>query len=479
MKIGLKSNLPTFLFLVLIFAGIHSPVAALTTQDVDKYLWQKQVVKNIAPTANDLRQELAKEITKMIAAGHLAPYRMIATESETGNGNIYLWYHAGEPIYTLAEAYKYLPEGDSATKQSLLTYMRQELTNYSPVKATMVYDRAPWLPLDQGARREYYPLGSHIRLLYHQNNQWQPAVQTFYHLWNYVDATGDTAYVTANWNTIRSLFDKLKTRSTVDWMDKGGCVAKYGDVAGCVGMARLAQIAAQNGVRDDATSRAAEGFTAGQDFDLFIQNSNKENRYFDPIGGDDLDPTANVVNSYVYLNLFPETARFIRDYNFSKASSHIEKEVFNIPTWNLTYGPAFVGGETNYTTPITAHTIFQAHAMVLQEDAEFLRSKIDVPIAKVGDLYYLQSLISAIKAYGQTCWVDVRTGAETCEPPTGDTCPTDINLDKVTNQADYDILFSDFFATTPSNPRSDIDSNDLVDLVDFSLLAANFMKVCK
>lgn len=477
---------------IISFLALPLKVEALTSQEVEPYIWQKQVVKNISPAADDLRAELSKQVNKMIAAGHLAPLRIVANEGRI----IYLWFHAGDPIYALSEALKYLPANDTATKTALTNYLKSEITNYPPYVGTMVFNRAPWLNPSQGTRREYYPLNPSENLFYYTDNQTLPVVQTFYHIWSYADATGDKQLIINNWDRINSLYNTLRNRDTTDWKDKGGCIAKYGDISGCVGMARLAHLVNNASVRDDAASRATQGYNNGLNFTQFEETALVENSYFKIDGGDDGDPTANLMYSYTFMNLVPEVGRFIGQYVKSAAEASINKQVQNIPTWYVTLSPGFVGGEVNYITPLTGHPLFQAHSMILRKDANFLRQRLDVPLAKVGDLYYIQNLVSTIKAYGQTCWEDIRTGTQNCEPSTSTssssssstststttttptTCATDLNNDRFMDLADYNILSNDYFESNPTNPRSDIDKSGLVDLEDFSLLARAFFQNC-
>lgn len=57
-------------------------------------------------------------------------------------------------------------------------------------------------------------------------------------------------------------------------------------------------------------------------------------------------------------------------------------------------------------------------------------------------------------------------------------CEADVNQDTVVDLTDYSLLAADFFKTTPTSPRSDINQDGLVDLQDYSLMAANFFNTC-
>lgn len=408
---------------ILIIFGIISILSAkpcfaqtVSQTDLDNYVWKKEVVTNISSEALPLRQELSAQIQKMVSAGHLAPLRV---SKGIASGAIYsLWVNPGDPIYTLSEALRYLPDNDATTKQALRTYLQQEITNYPPYHAYPFSDQG-LLQLDVkvGARREYYPLVS-----IDNSGGMHPSIKALYHIWNYVDATGDTAYVSNNWNAIKLAFDKLKDKdlSKAYWIDKGGCIDGYSDLGGCLGMARLGYLVSDQAVTDEATARLQQGFSNGLNFSLFEENAYQRDKYF----SDNFGTTDGLVRTYVFMDLFPETARFIREHNLTAAQTHIDKLVWDIPTWFVANGPGFVGGENNFTTPVVSYPIFQAYAQIFKKDSDFLRKRLDVPFCKVGDLYYIQDLISVIKSYGTSCWEDIRTGGRTCESPTPTPTPT-------------------------------------------------------
>ncbi len=59
--------------------------------------------------------------------------------------------------------------------------------------------------------------------------------------------------------------------------------------------------------------------------------------------------------------------------------------------------------------------LFNYYAWVRNEPSATLRYYLDVPDALIGDLYYIQNLVTTIESYGQTCWEDTITGVSNCE----------------------------------------------------------------
>lgn len=58
-------------------------------------------------------------------------------------------------------------------------------------------------------------------------------------------------------------------------------------------------------------------------------------------------------------------------------------------------------------------------------------------------------------------------------------CDADINSDRYVDISDYTILVSDFFKTTPINPRSNIIKDGFVDILDYSALVSQYFQACK
>lgn len=96
------------------------------------------------------------------------------------------------------------------------------------------------------------------------------------------------------------------------------------------------------------------------------------------------------------------------------------------------------------------------------------------------DNYMLQASIAAPTESPSPSPTTEPTSPPTPTPaPTATPSPmacdtTDINKDGITDIIDYGIFVSDFFKTTPINPRSDVNSDGIVDIVDYSMMVSKF-----
>ena len=105
------------------------------------------------PDTNVLKQQLATEVQKIVAAGHLRPayvaHGYFNQHMQTQNGDYFgdYFHNTADTLLALSLAYPYLPD---TLKASALTYMRNEYANYSPCSYThngwSGASRDGWLP---------------------------------------------------------------------------------------------------------------------------------------------------------------------------------------------------------------------------------------------------------------------------------------------------------------------------------------------
>lgn len=100
---------------------------------------------------------------------------------------------------------------------------------------------------------------------------------------------------------------------------------------------------------------------------------------------------------YLGLDLTPELGRFYRDYARDFVELNARRLALLAPTWWMADGPAFFHSEESVAAPEIAWASFLACAHILDWDGATLSRLVDVPQAKVGDLYYLQKLAASLR----------------------------------------------------------------------------------
>jgi endo-1,4-beta-xylanase len=65
------------------------------------------------------------------------------------------------------------------------------------------------------------------------------------------------------------------------------------------------------------------------------------------------------------------------------------------------------------------------------------------------------------------------------QAPSSPVCKSDINSDNIVDITDYSVLVSNFLSTSPTNPKADINQDNIVDITDYSLLASSFLQTCQ
>ncbi len=434
----------------------------------EKYVWYYLNPINVPDSSSTqtLSERASTEVKKVISAGHLAPFRTLYGEID----DHFFWYHNYDVVYTLSLVAPFL---DDATKSQAQAYLKSEMQSYPIWSGT-------WLNPQQGTKREPDELSSSERGTFDSRYNNRPKLFAMYALWTYAQNFDDWAYIESNWNSIKSFYSTYRNE-----------VSKYySSIAGAIGMARLAY---QKPTRDTASVTQAlgdvsSGLSAGNNFEQFGKNA--EAAYQAGSGGWDNWHREEMYLGFQFLDITPEIGRYIYDNASLKSAvlgSATNYSIYSLyrgesfsPLWYMAQAPQWSRyyGEGSGEPPDTKAMIFPLKAWVQKESGEQLRQYVDVGDALVGDFYYMQNTARTIAAFGQECWENLQTSTVECPASFTPICPTDINLDGITNQADYDILLTDFFASQLTNPRSDINKDDSVDLIDYGELVAKFLQAC-
>ena len=95
--------------------------------------------------------------------------------------------------------------------------------------------------------------------------------------------------------------------------------------------------------------------------------------------------------------LVPELGQYLHDNALADVQQAFEEYNEVAPYWFVTYYEATTG-EGTIQHLYDHHALFQAKALILKEYREELTKYLDVPAVEVGDLFYIQNLVAAIKA---------------------------------------------------------------------------------
>ena len=103
--------------------------------------------------------------------------------------------------------------------------------------------------------------------------------------------------------------------------------------------------------------------------------------------------------STVYRELVPETARLLADWGMGPETIvYLDHYSARNGTWYALFSDAIDGRETPWLFLADIHQLFPAHAWIAKTDPNRLVRYVDVPYARVGDLFHMHKLAETIKA---------------------------------------------------------------------------------
>lgn len=348
--------------------------------------------------AEDLIEILREEVDKILDAGPLAPIRLAF-------GDLY-WEHyfqyqePGRILTTLAWAWPYL----NAQQQALtLDYVESELANP---------ERAPWsshytLPRDLGSRRELYP-SSHYYGVDNNFGDFRPRLHTLYGFWLFCYRSGQTNWMTTWYASLKSFYQSQHHRARL-----------YGDMNGHLAMARLARVNGDEVMEQFALGRLQQELEEG----LLLENkhhfaTNGINGWDAPYnrqpGSDMYDQRKEgwLYHGFIFLNMGPEVARFLKDSCFQQVDSLHQAGKRILPMWWLMQAPYYPRwtGDESIGVPTEAFGMYHpVETWVLQTPAAKLRRYMRSSPTGIGDCYWLEALVQTIEAHAAgTVWLDVR-----------------------------------------------------------------------
>jgi hypothetical protein len=345
--------------------------------------------QNAAISVSDeqLKSRLTSEVEKILAAGHLRPgyYSSglidINFNQRCGANLVDYFSDPADTIITLLRALPYLsPELQSRTRD----YIKSEFSKYPPYK----YTHIGW---KEGAPREAFSLPPDIeteRLKFGPQSQlynfqgWKYSPMSFYAMWKYAQVFGNA----------KGLFDAGKARLEAPPSDSYLLEMPHVHNAyidgywGYLELQKMAGYPESAGVRSELNrllQLRKNNFTEELPESYFQER----NRFY----------CRALSGSRNFMYLVPELAGYLRQNASSKVQIAVNEYERDLPYWFVSKVEA-VYGEAAVNHLYDTFAIFQAKAMILQQPRSKLVKYLDVPAFQVGDLFYIQKLISTIEA---------------------------------------------------------------------------------
>jgi len=363
-------------------------------------------------TQGDLLARLQTEVDKVLAAGHLMPFRMEYGEGDgapPGYPPHHVAYH--EPwmmMYTLGRAYPYV---SSASQAQILAYVHNETVLLAP------WGTAAWGA--SGAYRQGDPAGVPEMDL--------PAAYLrtgtmLYALWTYGHNTGDWSDVQPQWSNLKTIYTQLLSgRHT------------YELLSGALAMSNLAQQFGDTAAKTQYDGDVATLETEGLNFDTF-----RANAHLDYSGQSNwFRETAGL--AFPMFNLTPEVAAYINSHPALKAAvvnymeAHPSVQLtgamgVDVPSplycWPLGWMAQAPMGHAGYFDEGCCGgaqirmMLFNYLAWIQGASPSTLAYYTDAPDALVGDAYYIQNLVTAIESFGAVMTATVTPVVTATRTPT-------------------------------------------------------------
>jgi hypothetical protein len=343
-------------------------------------------------SSDQVRARLAEEVTKIIAAGHLRPgympngitgYQLNQYTNADNLGDY--WSNPADTLLVLSRAMPYL---STDLQNQLKTYLHSEFGAYPPYS----YTHIGW----SGASREVYDLPpeaqswmASISPSYGNMHYagWYFAPYSFYAMWKYAQIFPSDA---------KTIFDTSK--SMLESPPADSYLTAYPQVlnsyiAGYKGYLELQKLAGY------ATTTTIQS-TYNRLLALRVSSFTKDGptQPATPYNSPVYIRSLNVSRNFLYL--VPELGQYLHDNALSKVQQAFTEYNQVAPYWFVSkFGAVYGEGVTEHLYDY--HAMFQAKALILQDSRQELAQYLDEPGVAVGDLFYIDNLISTIEAEGR------------------------------------------------------------------------------
>lgn len=333
--------------------------------------------------------KLETEVQKIVDAGHLLPGYMssgifdLRARFDCGDALVDYWHSPADLQITLLRALPYLSSGLQAEVRD---YLQTEFGAFPPY----TYNHIGWqtgtprdvfqFPPEVNAARANYPPQT-------ANNNfegWDFSPYAFYSLWKYTDEFGGAQSIL---NSSQNLVGILNTPPPATVLSEmpfviNAYIAGFNGYLGLLQEANQPPAANIQALLNNFLSLRATTFTKDASPTFFTDQTKFYCR------------SLNVSRNFMYMT--PELATSLRTSALSKVQGAVNEYETIAPYWfvsqlSVTYGEGVIHPYYDY------NTLFQAKALILQEPYNTLTNYLDVPATAIGDLAYIQNLVTLIE----------------------------------------------------------------------------------
>lgn len=452
--------------------GLATVFGPLVTIKGTGYSWslkgQRRIIqgpRTLGPpnrASKPLEEELAAEVDKILAAGHLTPM----VWGKRNYGTVY-WADPSEQLYFLSEI---LPLLQKSRAQKLVQYMKDEREKYLPESVRRMSVRTGTRRVDWDTRRIEGGLyeqfggwqsgkpGGNEHMPRYNNSEFPESKTVFplsiyraYGLSRYYDATDENpdddgvldfcenrlqySLSGRQWDTLGWFWGKYtcirnKVKDVLQQYTPR-CVNR--DLAGVIGCLRLYQHAGKPAPSDAwghfarlavlryailhyACFQAKAGSGGSPRNDAIARSLLKwadfrkpENLVYQPLEinqyGVVLTAGASLSMGFgafhvTFLDMVPEVGKLLREWGGRESvRRYLERIDARHADWYRAEAAEIDGTEWQPAHMADAHQLFMAHAWIAKTTPDRLARLADVPVLDRGDLFYLHKLAETIKAY--------------------------------------------------------------------------------
>lgn len=363
-----------------------NPVMLTDTDVSESFVWRGPdlVPSSTSPEARRIAAKLEAHVTDFLAGAPWTPFHhTLGISGYEAN-----FAHPDEMYLALAFATPWLKPG---TAEKVREFLASQLKSGPPPYGEAGFE------FRVGRARESYEVPENLRRSGRAAASHALGVYAF---WAYCHYCRDSVAAREHWPLAKA---RMKSLLETDYAfdprrtnyAKSESERLNGDLAGLLGLARLARLVKESETERQAIARARQ---------LLELRVNLE-RVNPQIVEKSADATKGLHNFKLarYCALVPEVADALRRHTEGCATAHLELFRQERNGWYLAFGDRYIGGE-NYTNPLhLSRSLFAGAAVIEELPAGQLAGFVDVPWCR-GDFYFIEKCAFALWADSGRRW---------------------------------------------------------------------------